>query len=93
MVHRLVIHALRQVVRGQKELTNVILQMINGNHLVKEGDEWLHTEDVMLIFKKCPKTIYNWRRTGAIRCEVRGGTPYYLKSDIYKFLAQRNKAV
>lgn len=51
-----------------------------------QDQEWLHTEDVMKIFKKSEKTIYNWRQSRALRHKIIGGTAYYLKSDVYKLV-------
>lgn len=86
MVLRLILQSLRRLLSLQAENTNMILQRINSYDSVRDGEEWLHTEDVMVIFKKSERTIYNWRKSGALKYRMQGGTAYYLKSDIYRIL-------
>lgn len=63
---------------------STLLKLVPIDPPAEEEEEiWLHTEDVMSIFKKTRKTIYNWRKAGDLRFKVNGGTCYYLKSDVY----------
>lgn len=86
MILRYILNALREIHALQTENTNKLLQTINSQKPVSQEEVWLHTEDVMKLFKKSERTIYNWRKSGVLRCEVIGGTAYYLRSDIYRIL-------
>lgn len=86
MILRYILHVLREILTVQTENTNKLLQIINSQKSIPLEEVWLHTEDVMKLFKKSERTIYNWRKSGALRYRIIGGTAYYLRSDIYRIL-------
>ncbi|SHE46471.1 helix-turn-helix domain-containing protein [Pedobacter caeni] len=86
MILRSILHVLRQILSLQTENTNRLLDQINSYKPIHAEEVWLHTEDVMHLFKKSEKTIYNWRRKGQLRYKIIGGTAYYLRSDIFQIL-------
>ncbi|MBB2149918.1 helix-turn-helix transcriptional regulator [Pedobacter gandavensis] len=77
------LHTLRQLLKIQMDQLAILSKLVPAELPVKEEEVWLHTEEVMEIFKKSRKTIYNWRKTGQLRFKINGGTCYYLKADIY----------
>ena len=81
--HDTIISILKEQLSALKELLSQNYRALEV-HSPKEEETWLHTEDVMKIFKKSEKTIYNWRQSKNFRCKMMGGTMYYLKSDVYK---------
>ena len=88
MILRTIVKALRQIFSLQKENTDTLIQIINSLKPIPADEIWLHTEDVMKLFKKTEKTLYNWRRKGLLRYKIIGRTVYYLRSDIYQILSK-----
>ena len=86
MILRPIFKVLRQIFSLQKENTVTLTQIIDTLRPVPTDEVWLHTEDVMKLFKKTEKTLYNWRRNGQLRHKIIGRTVYYLKSDVYRIL-------
>lgn len=80
------LHLLRQLLKIQTDQLATLLKLVPAQLPVEEEEVWLHTEEVMEIFRKSRKTIYNWRKTGQLRFRQNGGTCYYLKADIYSLL-------
>lgn len=84
LTHNSVLKILRQLLKVQMDQLSILLKLVPvDQQLPSVEEEWLHTEDVMGIFKKTRKTIYNWRKAGHLKHKVNGGTCYYLKSDVY----------
>lgn len=83
----LMLKILRQLLKVQNDQLTVLmkLELVSASPLPPEREEevWLHTEDLMSIYKKSRKTIFNWRKNGRLNYIVKGGTCYYLKSDVY----------
>jgi predicted DNA-binding transcriptional regulator AlpA len=75
-------------------LLQSILELCMSNHtqlckladvpLPMPEDEWLHTQEVMDMFGKSKKTIYNWRIDKSIKSREFGGRFLYLKSDLLR---------
>ncbi|MBC8986189.1 helix-turn-helix domain-containing protein [Pedobacter sp. N36a] len=83
----MILKILRQLLKVQTDQLLALLKMLPADLPVKEEEEiWLHTNEVMLIFQKTRKTIYNWRKSGHLRYRVNGGTCYYLKKDVYAIM-------
>ncbi|MCX2453389.1 helix-turn-helix domain-containing protein [Pedobacter sp. PLR] len=82
----LILLVLRQLLKIHTDQLDALLKLIPVEVPIKEEAYWLHTEEVMEVFKKSRKTIYNWRTTGQLRFKQIGGTCYYLKADIYSLL-------
>lgn len=78
------LHTLRELLKIQTEQLSVLLKLVPAELPVKEEEVWLHTDEVMKVFKKSERTIYNWRKGGDLRYKVKGRTCYYLKSDVYE---------
>jgi len=77
---------LLEVLQALRDLNSVFGKTLEAILPKKIEDEWLHTEDVMRIFKKSERTIYTWRKEKRIKYTNIRGTIYYLKSDIYAYL-------
>jgi len=86
MILRPIFKALKEIFCLHKENTNTLIQIINSLKPIPADEVWLHTEDVMKLFKKTEKTLYNWRQKGLLRYKIIGRTVYYLRSDIYQIL-------
>ncbi|WP_222535534.1 helix-turn-helix domain-containing protein [Pedobacter polysacchareus] len=85
----LILKILRQLLKVQTDQLIALLKMMPVDLPVKEEEDiWLHTNEVMQIFQKTRKTIYNWRKSGHLRFRVNGGTCYYLKKDVYSILGK-----
>lgn len=77
------LHVLRQLLKIQTDQLTILLKLVPAELPTKEEEVWLHTEEVMKIFKKSERTIYSWRKGGDLRFKMKGRTCYYLKSDVY----------
>lgn len=77
------LHILRQLLKIQTEQLTILLKLVPVVETTKEEEVWLHTDEVMKVFKKSERTIYNWRKAGDLRFKLRGRTCQYLKSDVY----------
>lgn len=86
MISKPIINLLKQVISLQAENNNILIKTIEKHTPPPQEEVWLHTEDVMLLFKKSKRTIFNWRDRGVLQSKVVGGTVFYLKSDIYKIM-------
>ncbi|WP_316819810.1 helix-turn-helix domain-containing protein [Pedobacter gandavensis] len=87
----LMLKLLRQLLKVQTDQLAALLKLEPPQLLPeqkKEEEVWLHTQDVMRIFSKSERTIYNWRKAGMLRYRVIGGTTFYLQSDVYKLVHQ-----
>lgn len=89
MILRSILQVLRQILSLQIENTDKLLQTINSQKPIPQEEVWLHTEDVMKLFKKSERTIYSWRKSGILRYKIIGGTAYYLSSDIYQIMGKK----
>ncbi|NQX39070.1 Helix-turn-helix domain-containing protein [Pedobacter steynii] len=88
MILKFILQILRQILNLQTENTSTLMQIINSLKPIPVDEVWLHTEDVMKLFKKSEKTLYNWRQKGLLRYKIIGRTVYYLRSDIYQILSK-----
>lgn len=86
MISKPIISLLQQMINLQAENNNILIKSIEKQKTTPEEDVWLHTEDVMQLFKKCKRTIFNWRDRGVLESKIVGGTVFYLRSDVYKIL-------
>lgn len=86
MTSKPIINLLKQMINLQAENNNILIKTIEKQTPSPQEDVWLHTEDVMRLFKKSKRTIFNWRERGVLEYKIVGGTVFYLRSDIYKIL-------
>lgn len=65
---------------------NQALQNSPTLQMIQPEEEWLDTLDVMAIFKKSRRSIYNYCKDKQLKYKKIGGANYYLKSDVYRAL-------
>lgn len=77
-----VIHEkLAEIIHHQME-QYILLERLMEVPKVAAADELLDTNDLMRIFKKSDKTIYDWRKRGFLPFIKIGPTYYYWKSEV-----------
>lgn len=86
MILKLIINLLKQMINLLAENNNILIKTIEKQTILPQEDVWLHTEDIMRLFKKSKRTVFNWRQSGVLQYKIVGGTVFYLRSDIYKIL-------
>lgn len=72
-----------------KKLDKILILLKATNRL--NGENILDNQDLCLLFNLTPRSLQRYRSTGELPFLRIGGKPFYLESEVYRFLKAKKQ--